>query len=216
MSTHDLGSDIRGPGTADQSAWRQSLNEMSRTRLNAIVGFAGLLGLEPLSPTAQADLKQIQNAARDLLTVINEELGSPCMSGRSGFDARAKGGCDLLYIEDDMANVTLIKRILELRPELTMKHAGHGHLGIGIAKTDHPRLILLDLKLPDLNGTDVLQALQNSPETSSIPVVVISANVVPTQIERLLVAGAKNYLTKPFELDHFLAVVDEWTCSPAA
>ena len=62
-----------------------------------------------------------------------------------------------------------------------------------------------------MHGADVLNGLQANSATSEIPVVVLSANAIPTQIERLLAAGARNYLTKPFELDHFLAVVDEWT-----
>jgi CheY-like chemotaxis protein len=122
----------------------------------------------------------------------------------------------LLYIEDDIANVTLVERILELRPKLTFKHATHGQLGLEMAKRDNPRLILLDLNLPDIHGADVLQMLQKMPETSAIPVVVLSANAIPTQIERLLASGARNYLTKPFEIDAFLAVVDEWAGAAAA
>jgi CheY-like chemotaxis protein len=80
-----------------------------------------------------------------------------------------------------------------------------------MAKTQSPKLILLDLNLPDTHGADVLNVLHTTPETSEIPVVILSANAIPTQIERLLAAGARNYLTKPFDIDQFLAVVDEWT-----
>ena len=96
-----------------------------------------------------------------------------------------------------------------------MKHAMFGQLGIEMVKAEKPKLVLLDLNLPDINGAEVLQVLQSTPETAAIPVVVLSANAMPTQIERLLAAGARNYLTKPFDLNQFLAVVDEWTGTAA-
>jgi CheY-like chemotaxis protein len=200
----------------EENSWHHRLSEMLRTRLNAIIGFSELLALEPLSSNAKGDLKQILKAARDLLEITNRELSQP--PGQSSDNSAASGPthqrtCDLLYIEDDIANVTLVERILELRPALTLKHATHGALGLQMAKTENPRLILLDLNLPDIHGAEVLQVLQKTPETGNIPVVVLSANAIPTQIERLLASGAKNYLTKPFDLDQFLAVVDEWAGS---
>jgi CheY-like chemotaxis protein len=183
---------------------RQRLAETFRTRLNAIVGFSELLALESLTANGQNDLKQVLKAARDLLSVVDQELGPVVNTVRTQT-------CHLLYIEDDMANVTLVERILELRPGVSLKHAALGKRGIEMAKTENPRMVLLDLNLPDVNGADVLQVLQSSPETSEIPVVVLSANAASSQIERLLAGGARNYLTKPFNLDQFLAVVDEWT-----
>jgi CheY-like chemotaxis protein len=196
------------------NAWRQQLSERLRTRLNAIIGFSELLGLEPLSINARGDLKQILKAARDVLSIVSQELGIAAenRSGQEiGLNGVARTTCDLLYIEDDIANVTLVERILELRPGLTMKHSTTGHAGVETAKLHNPRLILLDLNLPDIHGSVVLHLLQTASETAQIPVVVLSANATPSEIERLLTAGARNYLTKPFELDHFLAVLDEWT-----
>jgi CheY-like chemotaxis protein len=214
LSEEVAGAEEQSPDTT----WRQGLSETLRTRLNAIIGFSELLGLEPLSANARGDLKQILKAARDLLAVIDRELSSPNYNGRhqdGESAAAAKRTCDLLYIEDDIANITLVERILELRPELSFKHAGYGRLGIDMAKRENPRLILLDLNLPDINGAEVLQVLQSTSETAHIPVVVLSANAIPTQIERLLAAGARNYLTKPFELDQFLALLDDWTAQPS-
>lgn len=198
---------------SNDTAWRHKLSEDLRTRLNAIIGFSELLGLDPLPANARADVRQILKAARDMLSIINRELlpASPNSTASGAVTPRSsKAGCHLLYIEDDPANIILVERILELRPGLIFKTATQGRLGIELAKTEQPKMILLDLNLPDLNGADVLTALQSNPETSQIPVVVLSANAIPTQIERLLASGARNYLTKPFDLDHFLAVVDEW------
>jgi CheY-like chemotaxis protein len=201
---HELGGEEKG--------FRQRLNEKLRTRLNAIIGFSELLALEPSSANAKSDLKQVLKAARELLTIVDQELTDPSDPARLSQDdvgaERAKT-CDILYIEDDIANFILVERILELRPSLALKHANTGQSGVEAALLEKPKLILLDLNLPDIHGADVLQLLQSTPETSQIPVVVLSANVIPSQIERLLAAGARNYLTKPFDIDPFLAVVDE-------
>jgi CheY-like chemotaxis protein len=116
---------------------------------------------------------------------------------------------DVLYIEDDPVNFTLVERILEFRPALTLMHARSGQSGVDLAQAHQPKLILLDLNLPDMHGSEVLRQLQREPATSKVPVVVLSADATPSQIERLLSAGARNYLTKPFDIDPFLAVVDE-------
>ena len=195
--------------SADETAWRHHLSEELRTRLNAIVGFAELLGLDPLPANARSDVRQILNAARDMLGIITRELTPSAAAGAPG-DKKVGPSCDLLYIEDDITNIILVERILELRPAIRFKHAGNGPEGIRIARAETPKLILLDLNLPGLSGAEVLQTLRNDPQTARIPVVMLSANAVSTQIERLLAAGARNYLTKPFELDQFLAVLDEW------
>jgi CheY-like chemotaxis protein len=215
LSTNKIETD-RGASHDEENAFRQQLSERLRTRLNAIIGFSELLGREPLSVNAKGDLKQILKAARDLLSIVSQELGigSEKDIGRTvGTSGTAASTCDLLYIEDDVANVTLVERILELRPGLTMKYSTTGRAGVETATLHQPRLILLDLNLPDIHGSEVLQLLQNGAQTAEIPVVVLSANATSSQIERLLAGGARNYLTKPFELDHFLAVLDEWTQS---
>jgi DNA-binding response OmpR family regulator len=103
----------------------------------------------------------------------------------------------------------LVERILEFRPALKLMHARCGEIGVELAQVHRPRLILLDLNLPDIHGSEVLRRLQSEPATATVPVVVLSADATPSQIERLLTAGARNYLTKPFDIDPFLAVVDE-------
>ncbi|HMJ05024.1 MAG TPA: response regulator, partial [Chthoniobacterales bacterium] len=89
-----------------------------------------------------------------------------------------------------------------------------GDVGIEMAATYQPKLILLDLNLPDMHGAEVLQRLQAQPATADIATVILSADATPSQIERLLTAGAKNYLTKPFDIDPFLAVIDEFVAEP--
>jgi CheY-like chemotaxis protein len=194
-----------------ERAFRSQLNQKLRAPLNAIIGFAELLSMRPrASATQDADVQHILKAARDLLGVINQELGEGT-GGESSESASfpEPATCDVLYIEDDPINFTLVERILEFRPALKLSHARSGEIGVEMASSHQPRLILLDLNLPDMHGSEVLRRLQSEPATAKVPVVVLSADATPSQIERLLTAGARNYLTKPFDIDPFLAVIDE-------
>jgi CheY-like chemotaxis protein len=197
---------------AAQRAFRADLNQKLRTPLNAIIGFAELLALQPGGARKNADVQQILNASRELLSVIQRELGeyNAAPAEDRGHATPHPSACDVLYVEDDTVNFTLVERILEYRPEVRLMHAPQGQLGVDLAVACTPKLILLDLNLPDMHGSEVLQRLQQNPVTAQTPVVVLSANATPSQIERLLTAGAKNYLTKPFEIDQLLAVVDEF------
>lgn len=192
-----------------QKVFRADLNHKLRTPLNAIIGFAELLALQP---TNQRDVQQILKSARELLHIIERELGEPedHLPEQAGVITPVAHACDILYVEDDIVNFTLVERILELRPALTVMHAVRGELGVQFAEAYQPQLVLLDLNLPDMHGAEVLRGLQERPETAQIPVVILSADATPSQIERLLAAGARNYLTKPFDLDRFLTVIDEF------
>ena len=198
--------------SASERAFRAELNQKLRAPLNAIIGFAELVAMRPGTINKDADVQHIVKAARDLLGIINDELGENA-GGLQSAEARPVAlpvvSCDVLYIEDDLVNFTLVERILEFRPGLKLMHARCGEIGVELAQAHHPKLILLDLNLPDIHGSEVLRRLQNEPTTAKVPVVVLSADATPSQIERLLTAGARNYLTKPFDIDPFLAVVDE-------
>jgi signal transduction histidine kinase/ActR/RegA family two-component response regulator len=119
-------------------------------------------------------------------------------------------GGTVLYVEDDTANLTLARHILARRPGVQLLAATQGQDGIDLALAHHPALILLDIHLPDMDGHEVYQRLQLHPETSGIPVVIVSASAMPSDIERLMEAGVSGYLTKPFDLAKFLATVDEF------
>jgi CheY-like chemotaxis protein len=120
----------------------------------------------------------------------------------------------VLHIEDNLSNLKLIERIVAQRPEVEVVAAMHGRLGLELARERHPALVLLDLHLPDMGGEVVLQELHNDPLTSSIPVVIVSADATSGQIHRLIDAGATAYLTKPIDVRELLAVLDEALGSP--
>jgi signal transduction histidine kinase/ActR/RegA family two-component response regulator len=115
----------------------------------------------------------------------------------------------LLYIEDNLANLKLVQRVVAHRPDVDIIPAMQGGLGLDLAREHQPALILLDLHLPDIPGDQVLHQLRQDPATAPIPVVVVSADATPGQRQRLLTAGATEYLTKPYEVQELLRIIDE-------
>jgi CheY-like chemotaxis protein len=115
----------------------------------------------------------------------------------------------VLYVEDSEPNFRLIENVLKDRPGTDLVWAETGERGLEMAREQAPHLVLLDLDLPDIHGSQVLERLQAQPATATMPVIVISADATPSQIERMLSAGARNYLTKPFNIRRFLCMFDE-------
>jgi signal transduction histidine kinase/ActR/RegA family two-component response regulator len=115
----------------------------------------------------------------------------------------------VLSIEDNMANVTLLERVLSTREDIRFISAVEAEMGVELAREHHPNLILLDVHLPDMSGSDALRMLKRTSETSDIPVVVLSADATEGQKRRLMSAGATEYLTKPLDVARFLEILDE-------
>jgi CheY-like chemotaxis protein len=122
--------------------------------------------------------------------------------------------CTVLYVEDNPTNLLLVERIMARRPDVQLLTAMRGDLGLELAATHCPDLILLDLHLPDMSGELVLSELKAEARTRDIPVVVVSADAMTDNIARLRGAGAAHYLTKPFDLTEFLAVIDAVPFAP--
>ena len=114
----------------------------------------------------------------------------------------------VLYIEDDVANVQLVERLLLQRPSIRLITALRGVLGVDLAQQYEPSLILLDVHLTDIHGYDVLERLRGDSRTIDIPVVVLSADATTWQQRRFKNAGVDDYLTKPLDLQHLLDVID--------
>ncbi len=115
----------------------------------------------------------------------------------------------VLYIEDNLLNLKVIERILRDKPEIKLLSAMQGSIGLDMARQHAPDMILLDLHLPDISGEVVLRRLRAEPRTRDIPVVVLSADAMPGQINKLHAAGVKHYLTKPLDLRQFMGVLEE-------
>jgi signal transduction histidine kinase/CheY-like chemotaxis protein len=114
----------------------------------------------------------------------------------------------VLYIEDNVSNLQLVERVLSRRPNVTLISAMRPQLGLELAAEHHPDLVLLDLHLPDMPGEEVLRRLRATPKTADVPVVILSADARPSQIEHLLTQGARAFLTKPLDVKELLALLD--------
>jgi len=115
----------------------------------------------------------------------------------------------VLFVEDNLANVRLMERIFERRPHVRLLTAMQGSLGLELAREHRPDLILLDLNLPDLSGEEVLRQLREDPALWGVPVVMISGDAIPSHVQRMLDRGAHGYITKPFDIQQILRVLDE-------
>jgi CheY-like chemotaxis protein len=122
----------------------------------------------------------------------------------------------VVYIEDNLSNLNLIQAILRLRVGIKLFTAMQGSMGIDLVREHSPDLVLLDLNLPDLTGQEVLTRLRDDPKTGTVPVVMLTADATPGQKERLLAAGANNYLTKPLDIPAFLKIVDDMLAKSAS
>jgi CheY-like chemotaxis protein len=114
----------------------------------------------------------------------------------------------LLYIEDNLANMELVEQLIARRPDMRLLGAGDGARGIALARKHQPDLILMDINLPGISGIQALKILRDDPNTAHIPVLALSANAMPRDIERGLEAGFFRYITKPIKVNEFMAALD--------
>ena len=114
----------------------------------------------------------------------------------------------LLYIEDNPANLKLVQEIVRFRPDLRLLSAPDGHVGLSLARSQPPEVILMDLNLPGMSGFEVLAQLRRDPATRAIPAIALTANAMPHDVERGLAAGFDRYLTKPIEIGKFNEAID--------
>ena len=110
----------------------------------------------------------------------------------------------LLYVEDNPANMELVEDLIARFPDMRLITAVNGTLGIEAARSILPQVILMDINLPGISGIKVLDILRYDPTTAHIPVIALSANAMPRDIEKGLAAGFFRYLTKPIKIKEFM------------
>ena len=126
-------------------------------------------------------------------------------------DARVHGANQqrtLLYVEDNPANLQLVEQIIARRPDMLLLGATSAAHGIELAGVARPDVILMDINLPGMSGIEAMRILRADPATAHIPVLALSANATPGDIERGLEAGFFRYLTKPIRVNAFLETLD--------
>lgn len=114
----------------------------------------------------------------------------------------------LLYVEDNPANLRLVENLIARRPNLRLLTAMDGPRGIEAARASRPDVILIDINLPGMNGIEAMKILRADPATAHIPVVALSANAMPHDIENAMAAGFFRYLTKPINVTQFMETLD--------
>jgi CheY-like chemotaxis protein len=117
----------------------------------------------------------------------------------------------VLYIDDTQDSILVVQRLLRRRrPDIQLHTAGTGRDGIEAAADIQPALILLDNRLPDINGEQVLRQLAASPATAAIPVIILSGDTGRAVVGELLAAGAAEFLAKPFDIHQLLAIIGRY------
>ena len=114
----------------------------------------------------------------------------------------------LLYVEDNPANLKLIEQLIARRPDMRLLTAANGKDGIDLARGYLPDVILMDINLPGISGIEAMKIIRLDPVTAHIPIVALSANAIPRDIEKGLEAGFFRYLTKPIKVKEFMETLD--------
>ncbi|MBT6763384.1 MAG: response regulator, partial [Prolixibacteraceae bacterium] len=175
---------------------------VAKKLIEAMQGKIGVESKLGLGSNFWIELPQAQSQLK------NEEVNSSTWKNET-VAAKEKG--IILYIEDNESNIELIKQILsEYHPDVALVTEIYGKQAFKHANDYKPNLILLDLDLPDVHGSKVLKQLQAGENIKNIPVVILSADAMTRQINKLLEMGAKDYLTKPIDVVKFLKVVEEF------
>jgi CheY-like chemotaxis protein len=125
---------------------------------------------------------------------------------RSGSGSQPSGV--VLYAEDNLSNIRLVEGILAQRPGIRLVSARGGADALALARQHRPDLLLLDVHMPDMDGAELLVRLAGEVGLADVPAIVLSADATARQRERLLAAGALEYLTKPIRVEALLEALD--------
>ena len=116
----------------------------------------------------------------------------------------------ILVIDDNIATVSMLETLLKVSGHEVV-FAYDGPTGIQKALAENPRLILLDIMMPQMDGIEVCAALRKEPATASTPIVILSAKADEQAVKRALAAGANEYQFKPFDIEKLVKVVEKYT-----
>ena len=170
-------------------------------RLVELMG--GAIGVESTVGQGSVFWIELVLAAAPQLVEDQAEPTLPALPPESSVAPRT-----LLYVEDNPANLQLVEQIIARRPDMRLLSATTGALGIELARSSRPDVILMDINLPGMSGIKAMQILRADTATAHIPIVALSANALPRDIERGLEAGFFRYLTKPIKVSEFMDTLD--------
>jgi PAS domain S-box-containing protein len=166
----------------------------------------GIIGVE--SSVGTGSVFWVEFAASEPPVLMLDNIDDAALERRNAAMRDRSHQPTLLYVEDNPANLALVEQLVARRGDLRLLTAIDGHLGMELARAYVPDLILMDINLPGISGYDALHLLKNDPATSHIPVLALSANAMPRDIEKGLEAGFFRYLTKPIRVREFMEALD--------
>lgn len=139
----------------------------------------------------------------DVKTTAADSATAEQPSKRETWEADRK----VLYIEDNPANLELMQEIIQRIPGLELLSAHTAEIGLTIAGKERPDLVLMDINLPGMDGFAALNALRTNSDTSETPVIALTANAMPADVERGEKAGFQRYLTKPIKISEISTAI---------
>jgi len=171
-------------------------------RLVELMG--GTIGVESTVGTGSVFWFELLSVAEPTLATAGDDAPARFQSAALQTEKRHT----LLYVEDNPANLKVVEQIAARHSHLRLLTAVNGDLGVALARSALPDLILMDINLPGINGFEALKLLRSDPLTAHIPVVAVSANAMPLDVERGLKAGFFRYITKPIKIAEFMDAVN--------
>lgn len=120
----------------------------------------------------------------------------------------------ILIVEDNKLHLKMMRDVLNFYGYATLI-AGAGAVAVDIARRQQPDLILLDIRLPDIDGTEVASRLKADHRTRATPIIAVTAFAMPNDRRRLIDSGCDDYIVKPVSIAAILALVEQYTVRPA-
>ena len=197
----------------EKSEFMARMSHELRTPMNAVLGFAQLLAEDPVHPPSARQrerLARIADAGSEMMRLVDGLLVTARLEPgqETPPEPAAAGELHVLCVEDNPVNLQLVRELLALRPGVRLRTAVDGASGIAAALAAPPDLLLLDLQLPDIDGTEVMRRLRAAPSLAGCRIVALSADAMPDHVHAALAAGFDDYWTKPIQFEHFLAGID--------
>jgi two-component system cell cycle response regulator DivK len=112
----------------------------------------------------------------------------------------------ILIVEDNPKNMKLVRDLLQHQGHRTLE-ADTGEAGVALALRERPDLVLMDIQLPDIDGTTVLARIRCDKSLDAMPVLAVSASVMPDEQQRIVRSGFDGFIAKPISIKPFLAAV---------